>query len=275
MLRHTWKLTLEYDGTRYAGWQQQPNARTIAGEVKKAAESILRAPVEIQGAGRTDAGVHALGQVAHMRATMGSPPPPERLSAALNQELPADIAILGCEPAPPAFHARHDAVARRYVYRISRRKTAFDKKFVWWIRERLDASAMGEAAALIPGRHDFTCFRAPDPARPKESAVVVVNSALVEPDGDLLLFRIEASHFLWRMVRRLVGALVRTGSGEIPVSCWKGLLAGDCQGLDLAAWTAPASGLFLEEVVYRTGRAPQRRPESGLRPSKRAQSLLS
>lgn len=251
MIRHTWKLTIEYDGSRYAGWQEQVNARTITGEMRKAAQDFLRCPAEIQGSGRTDAGVHALAQVAHLKASMGAPPHPERLLRELNDRLPADIAVLDCVQAAPGFHARHDALARRYVYRIARRKTAFNKKFVWWIKQPLDIAAMCAAAGRIAGRHDFSCFRAPDPSKPKDSAVVVVNSAALEETGDTIEFRIEASHFLWRMVRRLTGALVRTGSGEIGLEQWKGLLAGDAQGLDIAAWTAPASGLFLEEVIYR------------------------
>lgn len=254
MLRHTWKLTIEYDGSRYGGWQEQPNARTIMGELRKAAQEFLRCPAEIQGSGRTDAGVHALAQVAHLRASTGAVPRPEQLLRELNDRLPADIAVLDCAEAPPSFHARHDAVARRYVYRISLRKTAFSKKFVWWIKQPLDLAAMRAAAALIPGRHDFSCFRAPDPSKPGGSGIVVVNSASLEESPDLLEFRIEASHFLWRMVRRLTGALVRTGTGEIQLAQWKGLLRGDPQGLDIAAWTAPASGLFLESVLYRAGR---------------------
>lgn len=251
MLRHTWKLIIEYDGSRYAGWQEQLNARTITGELRKAAEDFLGRPAEIQGSGRTDAGVHALAQVAHLRVSIGAPPQPGRLLRELNDRLPADIAVLACDVAPPSFHARHDALARRYVYRIARRKTAFAKKYVWWVKQPLDLGAMSAAASRIAGRHDFTCFRAPDPTKPKDSAVVVVNSSSLTETADTIEYRIEASHFLWRMVRRLTGALVRTGMGDIRLDQWKGLLAGDAQQLDIASWTAPASGLFLEAVVYR------------------------
>jgi tRNA pseudouridine38-40 synthase len=266
MIRHTWKLTIEYDGSRYAGWQEQINARTITGELRKAAQDFLGRPAEIQGSGRTDAGVHALAQVAHLRASTGAPPHPDRLAWELNDRLPADIAVLACEAVPPTFHARHDAIARSYVYRIARRKTAFAKKYVWWVKQPLDLAEMSAAAGRIAGRHDFTCFRAPDPTKPKDSAFVVVNSSSLTETADTIEYRIEASHFLWRMVRRLAGALVRTGAGEIRPDQWKGLLEGDAQNLDIAAWTAPASGLFLEAVVYPgTSRAREARktPVSG------------
>ncbi len=264
-MRKTWKLTVEYDGTRYSGWQEQINARTVLGDIRKAADEFLRCPLELQGAGRTDAGVHALGQVAHLKAAPRSAPHAGRLLRELNDRLPADIAILECIEAPASFHARHDAVSRAYVYRIARRKTAFAKKFVWWVKQPLDVALMKEAALLIAGRHDFNCFRAPDPSKPGESPVVVVGAASLEEDeGDLLLFRLEASHFLWRMVRRLTGTLVKLGLGEITLAQWRGLLDGQSQGLDIAAWTAPASGLFFESVTYR-GASTMRNAKSASR----------
>jgi tRNA pseudouridine38-40 synthase len=247
----TWKLILEYDGTRYSGWQEQANARTIMGELRAAAEDLFKTRVEIQGAGRTDAGVHASGQVAHLRANVRSTPPPATFLHGLNDRLPADIAVLSMEHAPPRFHARHDALTRTYVYQISTRKTAFSKRYVWWVKKTLDVARMQQAAGLLVGRHDFARFRAPDPARPEESTIVVVESAAVETEDDLILFRIEASHFLWRMVRRLAGTLVKLGKAEITLDQWKALLTAKGEpDLDIAAWTAPASGLFLESVRY-------------------------
>jgi len=247
----TWRLTVEYDGTRYSGWQEQKNARTISGELRQAAEEFLDAPVEIGGSGRTDAGVHAAAQVAHLRADIRRVPPPLTLIRELNLRLPADIVILEAEPASNRFHARHDAVSRSYVYQISTRKTAFSKKYVWWIRDALDVPSMQAAASAITGRHDFRCFAAADPARPGESTVVVVESAAVEAEGDMLLFRIEASHFIWRMVRRLAGVLVKVGKGEVTLAEFTKLLNAECgNGVDVAAATAPASGLFLDGVRY-------------------------
>jgi tRNA pseudouridine38-40 synthase len=251
-MKHSWKLTIEYDGSRYSGWQEQKNARSVMGELRKACEAVTSAEVEIQGAGRTDAGVHALAQVAHLRYAAPRPMPAQALRNRLNAELPHDIAIVDAEPAPPGFHARHDAISRVYLYRISQRKRAFAKPYVWWVKDPLDVPAMARAARRIEGRHDFSCFRASDPARPEESPVVVVSSANVELDPDgLILFRIEASHFVWRMVRRLTGALVRIGTHELAEEEFGRLLTGRVRnGPDIAAWTAPASGLFLESVRY-------------------------
>ncbi len=250
MLR-TWKLTIEYDGTRYSGWQEQKNARTVAGDIRQAAEVYLQADVELHGSGRTDAGVHALAQIAHLRASVKSTPRPEELRRALNAELPAAISVLKVQPVDNRFHARHDAVCRSYIYQISTRKRAFEKKYVWWVKEPLDVEAMQRAASLLAGRHDFVCFRAPDPSKPTESTIVVVDGASVTLEDDLVLFRIEASHFLWRMVRRIVGVLVKVGKRELSEEEFAFLLDGHCDTrYDVAGWTAPAAGLFLERVRY-------------------------
>ena len=254
---HAWKLTLEYDGSRYSGWAEQENApRTILGELRKAAELLFDGPVELGGAGRTDAGVHATGQVAHLKVELrGAPPTLEKLLLALNEELPFDIAVRAIEEVPSRFHARHDAIARTYVYHIARRKDAFSKKFVWWVKEPLDLRAMQEAADLLPGRHDFVLFRAEDPSRPDESTIVEVKSATLEAQDRLLLFRIEASHFIWRMVRRVTGALVKVGLGELSVDQFRRLLnAEPIRGIEIAEWTAPSSGLFLDKVTYPVNR---------------------
>lgn len=247
----TWKLTIEYDGTRYSGWQEQKNARTVMGELRLAFEDYLGTGVEMQGSGRTDAGVHAAAQIAHLRAQVQRLPHTAELLREVNSRLPADIVVLDAEPASNKFHARHDAISRSYVYQISTRKSAFSKRYVWWVREKLNVAAMNEAAARVAGRHDFVCFGAADPSRPDESTVVVVTAASVEEQGDLILFRIEASHFIWRMVRRLAGVLVKLGAGEITAAEFDDLLNARCsKHLDVAAWTAPASGLFLDGVLY-------------------------
>jgi len=251
-MAQTFKLTVEYDGSKYSGWQTQQNARTVQGEIQRVADELFGVETDLQGAGRTDAGVHALGQVAHLKVRN----PRRKLVAAqlmreLNEKLPSSIAIVQCEDAAPSFHARHDAVSRAYFYQISTRKTALAKRYVWWIKEPLDVEAMQQAAALIAGRHNFVCFRAADPSRPGESTTVVVDSAEVAIDEHLVVFRIVASHFLWKMVRRLTGALVKVGLGEMTVDQFRDLLTGrKNHDLDIAAWTAPGSGLFLESVNY-------------------------
>ncbi len=247
----SFKILLEYDGTRYSGWQEQKNARSVMGEIRKAAEEILGSRIEMQGAGRTDAGVHALGQVMHVKVPTQVKHTPEVIKRRLNDLLPADIAVLDVEQASRNFHARHDAQSRVYVYQISRRKQAFTKRYVWWIKDDLDVKRMERAVLLLIGRHDFVCFRAADAARPEESTVVVVERAAIETEEDIIQIRIEASHFLWRMVRRVIGTLVKVGKGEVTLDEFQRLIEGRCDAqLDVAAWTAPASGLFLEQVRY-------------------------
>jgi tRNA pseudouridine38-40 synthase len=259
----SWKLTIEYDGTKYSGWQEQHNARTVQGQLRKTAEEFFEGTVEIQGAGRTDAGVHARAQVAHLRVRREKPddtrrwPKPDDILQAINRLLPSDICLLDVAEAPPGFHARHDAIARTYIYQISTRRTAFFKKYVWWVKQPLDVAAMSDAARMLIGRHNFSAFRAEDRSRPDESPIVVVEDAGIETDGDLIVFRITASHFVWRMVRRVVGALVKLGLGEITADDFSRLLAGQTDpNLDVAAWTAPASGLLLDRVIYPDPAAP-------------------
>lgn len=235
----TYKLTIEYEGTRYSGWQAQANTpKTVQGRLLAAARELL-GDVEIGGAGRTDAGVHAVGQVASLRT--------RRMVdlRALNDLLPADIHVLRVERAGDRFDARRDAVQRVYLYQISRRRTAFAKPFVWWIKDRLDAASIAKAARDIAGRHDFTAF-ADRRLDADESRIVVVDSCEAAESGDLILVRVAASHFLWKMVRKLVALLVEIGRGAEPADAVRRRLERP------AAFepTAPPSGLFLEAVLY-------------------------
>ena len=240
-----YKLTLEYAGTRYSGWQIQTNARTIQGELNRALRDVLRTDrFETYGSGRTDAGVHALGQVAHLDAA--SLPPPHTLVTGTNDALPADINLLAAERVTPRFHARHSAVARSYLYQISRRRTAFGKPFVWWIKDDLDVSRMRDAAATFVGLKDFRQFTDDDPE--EKSTKVKVDAVTIVEDGAVILIRVVGSHFLWKMVRRLTGVLAEVGRGEIAPAEVAQLLR---RPSDLPAkLTAPASGLFLEKVLY-------------------------
>ena len=186
------KLRLEYAGTRYSGWQIQKNARTVQGELDRAVREVTgERAFELYGAGRTDAGVHALGQVAHLDLRMGLPP--ATLVRRVNELLPADINLLAAEAVPHRFHARHTALARTYVYQIARRRTAFAKPFVWWVKEDLDAAAMQQAARAFTGRRDFHGFTDDDPN--EKSTVVEVASVDVRPHADALLVVVEGSHF--------------------------------------------------------------------------------
>jgi tRNA pseudouridine38-40 synthase len=253
------RLTLEYAGTRYSGWQIQKNAKTVQGELHRALESVLgRAPFETYGSGRTDAGVHALGQVAHVdtAATL----PPATLAARLNDALPADINVLDAERVSPRFHARHSAVARRYVYQISRRRTAFAKPFVWWVKDDLDLARMQAAADALRGFGDFRAFTDDDPDE-KSTRVLVEELRVIDQDP-LILIRVTGSHFLWKMVRRIVGILVEAGRGQITPED-VGRLLGATSELP-AKLTAPAAGLFLESVLYQDGDTVPPRSLAGL-----------
>jgi tRNA pseudouridine38-40 synthase len=253
----TYRLTLEYEGTRYHGWQEQQNARSVAGELRRAVQEALGEgnPIkELGGSGRTDAGVHALAQTAHLR--LARPVEPDGLRREVNERLPADIHVLELAPAAANFHARHSAVARSYLYQISRRRTALAKRYVWWVKRPLDVERIRAAAALLVGRHDFRLFC----ERPAEqpSTVVVMERAEVATAGALILCRLVASHFLWKMVRRVTGALVRVGVGELDLETCAALIDADAPRLarvpggapQPAEWTAPPSGLFLERVLY-------------------------
>jgi len=239
------KLTIEYAGTRYSGWQVQRNARTVAGEIERAIGAATGVGhFELYGAGRTDAGVHALAQVAHLQIDT-------RMDAAtlawrINDALPADINVLDVVRAPQRFHARHDAVARSYLYQIARRRTAFAKPYVWWVREDLNVKAMREAASAFVGLKDFRGFSADDPE--EASSKVQVDRVEILEEPPLLLVRVVGSHFLWRMVRRMVGVLVAVGRRELTPSDVPRMLA-EGSG-ESAAMAAPASGLFLERVYY-------------------------
>ncbi|GMU64757.1 MAG: tRNA pseudouridine synthase A [Acidobacteriota bacterium] len=251
----TYRLAIEYEGTRFRGWQEQKNARSVAGELRRAIEEVVGERVELGGAGRTDAGVHALEQVAHLRVGRRLPPG-ARFAAEVNDRLPAEIHLRAVAPAPERFHARHHAQLRSYLYQVSRRRTALAKRFVWWVRRELDAGSMAAAAAAIAGRHDFATFC--EQPEEQSSTLVVVERAEVVEAGELILVRIAASHFLWKMVRRLVGALVEVGAGELAAAQLAALIdapAGAHRGFRPAEHTAPPSGLFLERVIYE-GDAP-------------------
>jgi tRNA pseudouridine38-40 synthase len=241
----TYRLTVEYDGSRFAGWQVQPRGRTVQGVLIDALrEALGEGPIDLQGAGRTDAGVHALAQVASLRCPRAMRP--ETLLAKLDRLLPGDLAVLDVVMARPGFHARHDAVERSYRYQLALRRSAFGKRYTWWVGAGLALEAMVLAAKSFVGRHDFSALARR--AGEAERTVVVVNECSLAAAPGLVLLRIAASHFLWNQVRRMVGALVTVGRGEADpedVPLW---LEGSKPPPALAA---PAAGLFLEHVRYR------------------------
>jgi tRNA pseudouridine38-40 synthase len=249
VLFHTmarFKLFIEYEGTRFSGWQVQKNARTVQGELLGAMKSVFgTSDFELYGSGRTDGGVHALGQVAHLDVRTVLAPPVIRMKT--NDLLPADINIIEVEKAAAAFHARHDAVARSYLYQISRRRTAFGKRYVWWVKDKLDGEKMWQALQCFTGINDFQSFTADDPE--EKSTTVQIDSVDIKEAGDLILIRIVGSHFIWKMVRQIVGSVVEVGRGKLAMNDLKSFLHNASD--EPAKYTAPPSGLFLERVYYR------------------------
>jgi len=251
-----YRLQLEYEGTRYSGWQVQQGVKTIQGMLISAARSAFGSVGEVTGSGRTDAGVHALGQVVHM--DLPQRVPPARLVHVLNDNLPYDINVLAALPLVERFHARHNATGRSYIYQISRRRTAFGKPFVWWVKDTLNIGNMRRAALAVPGLHDFRGFTDMDLS--EGSTNVMVESVEIGEFGEMIVIRIRASHFLRKMVRRIVGTLVEIGRGNLPVESISGALENPVA--HAMNYTAPPSGLFLDQVIYRGERF-----ESELRPA--------
>ena len=234
------KLFIEYEGTRYSGWQKQENAKTIQGSILKAAQEVFEdAFIDIQGSGRTDSGVHALCQVAHfdVKTVLA----PEIIRMKLNDMLPHDITILEVEKTNKEFHARHDATSRSYVYQISRRRTAFGKNFVWWIKDELDFKKMESASKLFLGMNNYSSFSDDDPT--EKSTKILIDDIQLKEDGDLILIRIIGSHFIWKMVRRIVGILAEVGRGRKTDKDILFYLNNKTN--EPAKFTAPPSGLFL------------------------------
>ncbi|MGH2570110.1 MAG: tRNA pseudouridine(38-40) synthase TruA [bacterium] len=242
-----WKLVLEYDGTDFAGWQLQPGVRTVQGELERALSTVLRAPIRVHGAGRTDSGVHALGQVVSFETDAD-------VAAALakvNGVLPDDVVVRSAEPAYERFHARFDAVRRHYRYRIHRGPSAVERRTSLWLLRALDLEAMREAAHLVPGSRDFASFGSP----PEEGGTTECRLDRLEivEDGRIVSVEASANRFLRRMVRTLVGTLLEVGAGKHPPRWIEEVI--EARDRRAAGEVVPARGLFLVSVDYPNGSA--------------------
>jgi tRNA pseudouridine38-40 synthase len=249
----TFKVTLSYDGTDFSGFQRQANARSVQAELEAALAVIEGMHVTVAGAGRTDSGVHALGQVASF--TLASAIAERDLFRALNAKLPEDVRVLSAEVAAPGFNARFSARSKMYRYRISNTRvmSPFQRRFAWHISRRLDLAAMNEAARALLGEHDFSCFQAKGGKIRSTTRTMTQSEWTEEPlpgGGRLLIYEIAGSGFLKYMVRAVVGTLVEVGDGRRGPASLRDLLVS--RSRHAAGPTAPPSGLYLVRVDYDT-----------------------
>jgi tRNA pseudouridine38-40 synthase len=251
----SFRLLIEYDGSRFQGWQKQgpkqtqEGVRTVAGSLEHALHGAGLHLIHLGGAGRTDAGVHALGQVAHLHLEGRGAPRPGELRRILDAALPQDIAIRDIQACPPRFHARHDAVDRTYLYQISQRRSAFGKPWIWWVKRSLDRDCLTRAWTAFQGDQDVAAFADLDT---EEDGRVRILTCEVAEAGSLILLRVRATHFYRRLARRMVGAAVACALGEEEPRRLLEDLRNPTEAANLywGAKAAPASGLFLEAVRY-------------------------
>ena len=253
-----WKVVLTYDGSDFRGWQVQPAQSTIQGELSDAIKRVTGERVLPQGSGRTDTGVHALGQVAsfHLRASI----PPQNLLRALNRTLPEAIRVLSAEIAAPGFHARHSAIGKTYQYQLHRGEICppASARYVYALHWPLDLDTMIQAARYVVGEHDFTSFSASDPdmstretGHPGPTSIRTIHESIWTSEGDQWTYQVTGSGFLHHMVRNLVGTFLEVGRGNLAANSLPEILA--ARSRSAAGPTAPARGLFLLRVNYPPG----------------------
>ncbi len=246
-MKKNFKLTIEYDGTQYHGWQRQKGKITIQEEIEKALFKMTRQKIGLKGSGRTDAGVHALGQTANFQCETVLDE--SAFQNGLNSLLPEDIVIKDCQLVDESFHARYDAKSKIYQYRILNRRVpvAIDRQYAWLIRKPLDIEVMRRAIHHLVGTHDFKAFEGTGSPRSHTRRSVLTAKVWIQ-NKDLIIFEIEADGFLRFMVRNIVGTLVDVGLGKITPDQFKEILFS--KDRSRAGATAPAQGLFLKEVRY-------------------------
>lgn len=242
-----YKLTVAYDGSAYAGWQIQPNAMTVQEALQTALKSLVMHAVQIHGSGRTDAGVHANGQVVHFDLVKDFAP--DSLRRALNAVLPADIRILASAYAAPDFHARKSAVAKTYVYQIWNARVLLPTRRLYFahVKRELNLAAMSEAASYLIGKHDFAAFSA-NPSRRVETTVRTISRLDITRDGEAIMFWVRGDGFLYKMVRSISGWLIRVGQGECLPERTLSILEASTRTAEVP--TAAPQGLFLDNVEY-------------------------
>ena len=252
-----YRLLLEYEGGKFQGWQRQSErqsaegVRTVAGSLEHAVRQAGLRLVNLTGSGRTDAGVHALGQVAHLHVEPKGAPDPRDLPRLLEPHLPGDLGLRAVSACSTDFHARHDAQSRSYLYQLSLRRSGLAKPFIWWVKQQLDLAVLERAWKAFEGPHDVTAFC---DLGPQDDPRCRIEACELAREGSLILLRVTASHFKRSQVRRMVGAAVACARGEAGADPSR--LARDLArprpeaSLFWSALAAPASGLFLEHVRY-------------------------
>ena len=239
-----YKLTIEYDGTNFSGWQIQPDARTVEEEIEKAMSQILQEPIDIIGQGRTDAGVHAKGQIAHV--DLPDALDRDKLLFGVNGLVGEEIQVHKIEEVHSEFHARFDASSREYEYVILKVSSPLKNRVSWWSGRNIDFQKMKECVQLLKGEFDFSGFSKFNEEN-YTTFCTIMNAELEEAD-DKIIFRIQANRFLRNMVRRLVGTMVEVGKGKLSVEDFKKKL--ENPEADISTYTAPAKGLVLSNVFY-------------------------
>jgi len=240
-----YKLIFEYDGTDFNGWQKQPEGRTVEGEIEKRFSQLFQYKVDIIGQGRTDAGVHAKAQVAHVDL-----PPSfssKKIIHAMKGLLPEDISLHSVSPVTENFHSRFDALARRYQYNVSTRKSPLKRRISWEIPGKPDVNILQKLAHKIKGTHDFVNFCVP-PEISYQTTICKITESKWEVNENRLTYKIEGNRFLRHMVRRLVGSMIHTSTGRSDYGEFTRLLKGDES--KTKAFSAPAQGLILTEIIY-------------------------
>lgn len=245
----SWKLEIEYEGTRYRGWRMSPTQKTIQGELHFAARQRFASKIEIVGAEDTEPGVHARSNVAHLKVVeIQTDLVPRQIQEGLNEILPHDINILKVQNASEDFHVRRDVESMQYLYQISTRRTAFAKSLVWWNKENPNVAEMKKAVEILPGKHDFQSFYTPGEDEKRIPTHIFIEKAEIFTDDYLICFRIRAKRFLPKMVNRLVGCLAEVGRGNYSVKDFERFVKFNSNAP--TKFTAPPSGLFLEKVFY-------------------------